>query len=244
MKLSTSRIAVAAVLMAAAVQPRPARAVIPVTCDNCSDIFTQLMQYAKEAQSVETQLQQYQTQLQQYSNMIQNTVALPMQVWNTVQSDIMRVENLSNAASVLTGNTGTFLSRLQTAGSYVGQVASIGTFGNQLTNWQQTISNNVTTLGTTLGLQQSQAQSNAALLETLQQHSTSAVGQMQAIQAGNELAAANGNVLLQIQASVQSEAQLVAAQIAVDADRRATEDAAMQQFAAPPNVATSGYAQW
>ena len=38
--------------------------------------------------------------------MVTNTVALPQEVWGTVQSDIMRVQALSNAASLLSGNSG------------------------------------------------------------------------------------------------------------------------------------------
>src|SRR5271165_3265348 len=86
--------------------PQATKAQWAVTCTNCSTTWTQLMQYAKEAQSMATQLQQYQTQLQQYQNMITNTVALPQEVWGTVQSDIMRVQTLSNAASLLSGNSG------------------------------------------------------------------------------------------------------------------------------------------
>src|ERR1700688_1322347 len=69
--------------------PRPAHAQLATVCVNCSTMITQLLQYAKDAQSMATQLQQYQTQLQQYTNMITNTVSLPQQVWSTVQHDIM-----------------------------------------------------------------------------------------------------------------------------------------------------------
>ena len=64
-------------VVAGVATPRPAQAQWAVTCVNCSTTWTQLLQYAKEAQSLETQLQQYQTQLQQYTNMVTNTVALP-----------------------------------------------------------------------------------------------------------------------------------------------------------------------
>ena len=40
--------------------------------------------------ALETQLQQYQTQLQQYANMVTNTVALPQEIWGTVQSTSCR----------------------------------------------------------------------------------------------------------------------------------------------------------
>ena len=72
--------------------PRPSPAQLAVTCVNCSTIWTQLLQYGKEAQQLATQLRQYQTQLQQYANMVTNTVALPQQIWGHGAVDIMQVQ--------------------------------------------------------------------------------------------------------------------------------------------------------
>jgi type IV secretion system protein TrbJ len=230
--------------LTAAAPSRPAEAQWSVDCVNCSTTWTQLLQYAKEAQSLETQLQQYQTQLQQYANMITNTAALPQEIWGTVQSDIMRVQSLSNAASLLSGNSGSIVTRLQSASAYASQAGSLGDIAGQFTTWQQTIGNNLNTLGRTLGLQQSQQQNETTILQALQQHSQSAQGQMQAIQAGNELAGANAAQLAQIQATLVSTAQMQATGMAVEADRRASEDAAMLHFAQPPSIPTTGYQQW
>ncbi|MGR3715265.1 MAG: P-type conjugative transfer protein TrbJ [Thermohalobaculum sp.] len=224
--------------------PRIANAQWAVTCTNCSTTWTQLLQYAKEAQSLATQLQQYQTQLQQYQNMVTNTVALPEEVWGTVQSDIMRVQALSNAASLLSGNSGSMISRLQSASAYANQATSLGNIAGQFTTWQQTIGNNLNTMGQTLGLQQSQQQSQAAIIQALQQHATSAQGQMQAIQAGNELAGANAEQLVQIQSTLVATAQMQASNSAVAADRQALGDAAVIHFATPQPVATTGGRQW
>ncbi len=231
-------------MLGSALSPRPAKAQWAVNCVNCSTTWTQLLQYAKEAQSLATQLQQYQTQLQQYANMITNTVALPQEIWGTVQSDIMRVQSLSNAGSLLSGNAGSIITHLQSASAYADQVASLGNIAGQLTTWQQTIGNNLNTLGRTLGLQQSQQQNDAAILQALQRHSQSAQGQMQAIQAGNELAGANAAELAEIQATLVSTAQMQATGMAVQADRQASEDAAMLHFAQPPSIPTTGYRQW
>jgi P-type conjugative transfer protein TrbJ len=224
--------------------PRPSPAQFAVSCVNCSTTWTQLLQYGKEAQALATQLRQYQTQLQQYANMVTNTVALPRQIWATVQSDIMRVQALSNAASLLSGNSGSMISRLQAASGYVDQAASLGDIAGQFNTWQQTIGNNLNTMGRTLGIQLSQQQSQAATIQALQEHSQSAQGQMQAIQAGNELAGANAAQLAQIQATLIATAQMQASNAAVSADRKATEDAAMLHFATPQPVATTGYQQW
>ncbi len=239
--------AVALVTLAAA--PRHAAAQIPVTdvagnAQWVQQTLTQIRSLAQQAQSYGTQLQQYQTQLQQYTTMVTNTVALPQEVWSTVQSDIMRVQALSNAASLLSGNSGSLVARLQNASAYASQAGSLATIPSQITGYQQAIGANLSTMGNMLGLQQGMETNNAALLATLQQHSQSAAGQMQAIQAGNELAHAQATQLMQIQATLSATAQMQATQMAVDADRKASQDAAMLHFAQPSTIATTGYQQW
>lgn len=67
---------------------------------------------------------------------------------------------------------------------------------------------------------------------------------MQAIQAGNELAHAQATQLMQIQATLSATARMQATQMAVDADRRATNDAELQHFNSTPKIATGGHQQW
>jgi P-type conjugative transfer protein TrbJ len=251
MKPYNRRLAVlgAAVLGAMATAPGKAVAQIPVTdvagnAQWVQQTVTQIKTLAQQAQSYATQLQQYQTQLQQYANMVTNTVALPQEVWSTVQSDIMRVQALSNAASLLSGNSGSLISRLQNASAYASQAGSLANIPGQLTGYQQSIGTNLSTMGKLLGMQQGMETNNTALLATLQQHSQSATGQMQAIQAGNELAHAQATQLMQIQATLSATAQMQATQMAVDADRKASQDAELQHFNSAPQVATGGHQQW
>ena len=209
---------------------RPADALGPVYCTNCATEISELASLAKQADQYVQQVQSYALQLQQYANMVTNTTALPQELWANVQSDIMQVRNLSNAASLLSGNAGSIVTRLQSATGYAGQVTSLGNIAGQFTIWQQTIGNSVNTLGRTLGLQDNQEARDASLLAAMQQHSQSAQGQMQAIQAGNELAAQNIAQLQQIRATLTATAQMEATGMAVGADRRAHEDASFRAF--------------
>lgn len=196
-----------------------------------------------QAQQLQQQAQSYATQLRQYANMVQNTTALPYQIWNTVQNDIMQVRNLSNAAALLSGNSGSMVNRLSSAAGYANQAANLGNIGGQFTMWQQTIGNNVDMLGRTLGLQQGQQQTNAALIEQMQAHSATATGQLQVLQAGNELAGATANQLIQIQATLAATAQLQAGNAVAAADRQASQDAAMLHAIQAPRPPVTGI-QW
>jgi P-type conjugative transfer protein TrbJ len=220
---------------------KPTHALI-VECANCATIQEELISDAKQAQQYATQLNQYQTQLNQYANMVRNTVALPQQIWSNVSSDIYQVRNLANAASVLTGHSGTIMSRLSSAQGYAGQAAAFpANMGNQFTMWQQNLANASNSLGRTLGLQQSQMTNDAALQQRIQAQSASATGQMQAIQAGNELAALTSKQLNEMQTTLTANAQLYATQTLNQADQTAQQNAALMMMTTAPAVATAGY---
>ena len=251
MKHCNNRLAIlgAVAISVLAAEPREAMAQLPVTdvagnAQWVQQTVTQIKTLAQQAQSYGTQLQQYQTQLQQYANMVTNTVALPQEVWATAQSDIMRVQALSNTASLLSGDSGSLISRLQNASAYANQASSLTNIPGQITGYQQAIGNNLSTMGKTLGMQQGMEADDAALLAMLQQHSQSAAGQMQAIQAGNELAQAQTAQLMQIQATLSATAQMQGTQMAVDADRTASQDAAMMKFQSGTTVEATPGQNW
>jgi P-type conjugative transfer protein TrbJ len=222
------------------IKPTQSDAII-VECANCSDIIDQALSNAKQALQYETQLQQKALQLQQYENMLTNTASLPQSVWANVQNDVQQIRNIANAASLLTGNSGSILTRLQSAQGYAGQVSSLPqNMGQQFQMWQQTIGNASNSLGRTLGVQQGQEQSYTALQAAIQAHSSSAVGQMQVMQAGVEMSALTSAQLQQVQTTLLAAAQEQATRDLVAADRQMLNDAARQQFFQPIDLPFTG----
>ena len=202
-----------------------------VECANCSDLVDQATQLADQAKQLAQQVQSYQLQFQQWQNMITNTTALPMSIWTTVTSDLNQVRNLANAASLLTGNSGSILTRLQSSQGVYNQASFLpSNIGNQYQMWSQTLGNSANALGRTLGVQQGQQSNYASQQAAIQAQSQSAVGQLQAIQAGNQLAAMTSTQLNQVQATLTAAAQEQATRDIVAADRTAAEDAAELAF--------------
>jgi P-type conjugative transfer protein TrbJ len=188
-----------------------------------------------------TQLQQYQTQLNQYANMVQNTIALPQSAWSSVSSDIMQVRNLANAGSMLTGSNGSIMTRLNSIQGYASSATlTSNQLSQQMVMWQQNIANAQRSLGSTLGLQQNQQMNYTALQTAIDQHSQTAAGQMQAIQAGNELASLTNTQLQQIQTTLLAQAQYEATKGQTAADREATLDANDQRFLTYTPMPTTG----
>ena len=134
----------------------------------------------------------------------------------------MRVQALSNAASLLSGNSGSMITRLQSASAYANQVASLGNIAGQFTRWQQTIGNNLSTMGQTLGLQQSQQQE--ARPRSCKPSATALAiahrARCRRSRPATSWRGANAAQLAQIQATLSATAQMQATGMAVHADRR------------------------
>jgi P-type conjugative transfer protein TrbJ len=82
----------------------------------------------------------------------------------------------------------------------------------------------------TIALQQQSLQNDAMNLQMIQSQASGAQGQMQAIQAANQFASAQGNQLLQIRTLLLAAQNAVAARDRVVADREAQQSAAGQQL--------------
>lgn len=221
------------------VQPTHSHAVI-MECANCATTWDQLVANAKQAQQYALQLQQRVTQLQQYANQVQNTLQLPMSIYQNITNDINQVRSLANAASLLTGNSGSIMSRLQSAQGYANQALyTPQNIGQQFTMWQQTIGQASNSLGRTLGMQQGQEAGYA--VQQAQIQAMTPTGQLQAIQQTNQLAALTSTQLNQMQTTITAMAQEQATRGIVAADRQGSEDAAMQRLQHGDAIEVNGY---
>ncbi len=238
-----------AVVALTMIRPPPAHALFGagdvIVCANCSDLINQAQEKLQQISDYELALQERITHLQSYYTQLQNAIALPQQIYSQVTGDIMMVRSLANSASLLTGNSGNILTRLQMAGAYVNQAAlTPSMIGSQLTMWRQTISQANNSMARTLGVQQGQEQNYAALQTAIQRHSQTAAGQMQAIQAGNEMAALTNTQLQQLQTTLVAVATAKQTTDIVAADRDAAMDQALQNMMVQTPIPLTGYRSW
>ena len=208
----------------------PAHAQLAVVCPNCSNVITQTVQLAKEAASLAEQIAIYQLQIQQYSNMLQNTATLPTMVWNNAVGDIVRVQSLMNSGMLLAGNAQSFTTTLSNVQDFANELQTLNQMTAQYQQWGTVTSNDITHLQASIGMQETQRASDSATLAVLQQHSQSAGGQMQALQAGNEMAALGISQMQKLQTMLAQETQLVVDQNAIADQRQAAADSALEEF--------------
>ncbi|SAL62556.1 P-type conjugative transfer protein TrbJ [Caballeronia humi] len=234
-----AKVAAIAVVLFAGVS-QPARAGIPVI--DGSNLTQNIITAVQQVAAVEKQIQQYQTQLQQYQNMLQNTVAPAAYIWDQasqVMNKLMAAQDTLSYYKNQAGSIDAYLSRYQDVGYYRSSpcFTAVGCSSSQLQAVQDAQANNSTAVKRandavlkSVDQQQRTLTSDAATLQNLQSQATTAQGQMQALQAANQLASAQTNQLLQIRGMLSAQAAAAATRASNEADKAALTAAADQTF--------------
>lgn len=228
-----------AVVCVATIDPA-ANAGIPVI--DATNVVQTTISAMQNVAAVEKQIQQYQTQLQQYQNMLQNTLAPAAWVWDQAQQTMNKLVQAQDTLSYYKNQAGSLDSYLSRYGdvSYYKTSPCFSGGGCSTSEMQvlQTAQSNGSTAQKSandavlkaVDLQQQTLTSDAANLRSLQSQATSAQGQMQALQAANQLASAQNNQFLQIRGMLAAQAAAQATRAENVADREALEAAGDQQF--------------
>lgn len=188
--------------------------------------------------AVTKQVEQYKTQLQQYQNMLQNTAAPAAYIWSRADQTISMLIAAQDTLTYYKKQAGSlekYLERYQDTAYYDGApCVGLATCNSRDHQRIADIQREASTarkrandaLLTSVAKQQDTLATDAKTLVALQQQATNAEGQMQAIQAANQLASAQTNQLLQIRSLLiaQQNAQVTNAQ--TTADREAQHAAA------------------
>jgi type IV secretion system protein TrbJ len=234
-----AKIAALAVVLFADVS-QPAEAGIPVI--DGSNLTQNIITAVQQVAAVEKQIQQYQTQLQQYQNMLQNTVAPAAYIWDQasqVMNKLMVAQDTLSYYKNQAGSIDAYLSRYQDVGYYRSSpcFTAAGCSSSQLQAVQDAQANNSAAVKRandavlkSVDQQQQTLTSDAATLQNLQSQATTAQGQMQALQAANQLASAQTNQLLQIRGMLSAQAAAAATRASNEADKAALTAAADQTF--------------
>lgn len=214
-----------------------AHAGIPVI--DGSNLTQNVMTALQTAQSYAQQLQQYSTQLQQYETEIKNSVAPAAYLWDQAQQTISKITSVMNQVQSLRDSNGgaltAYLGNFKDANFYSNSPCFKAT-GCSGSSYNQMLQNAVTGSMTTkqandawmhaLDQQQAQLQVDAANLASMQTGTTSAIGQMQALQSANQIASSTANNLLQLRAILIAQQQAAAAKAEADQDKEAQQSAA------------------
>ena len=219
---STTAIVLVAVMATETVNPAPAYAGVPGVF---ATEYTQLLNYLQLVGSLEKQVLMVENQLTQIADMARNGVTITNQMFGTVVSDITNLNQIvktgQSLSYTMSNLDGAF--RLRFPG-----YSSSANYGQSYQNWSQTSLDSTRGALDAAGLQNSQFNSDEALLQTLQGQSESAVGRMQAIEVGNQIAENQAEQLMKLRqlmmADMQSKASYQGALVQAEATRQANSD--------------------
>lgn len=224
-------------VLAPAILPSPAAARQfgsgVVVCTNCASEVTaamqqaqQVLQVAKMAEQYITQLQQYATQIQQYQNMLQNTKLLSGNEFGNLVQDIQRVRGVINQGKTLAYTASNlddqFKDRFKSLKDYR-NLLSPDDMTARYQQWSDETNDTALTTLKALGAESENLDDEAELMAKLQERASTADGQMEAIQVGNELSVAAVGQMQKLRSLQMLQIQMMAKDIAARGDKEAAE---------------------
>ena len=231
---SATSIALVAIMAVETVCPAPAHAGVPGVF---ATEYTQILNYVELAGQLEKQVVMVENQLNQLADMAKHGITITDQLFGTVASDITTLRQIVNTGQALSytlsNMDGTF--RLRFPG-----YSTSTNYGRSYQNWSQTSLDSTLGALKAAGVQNSQFDSDSALLQSLKSQSQSAVGRMQAIEVGNQIAENQAEQLMKLRqlmmADMQSKSAYQSAMVQADATKQANSD----QFFGQTQVTSDG----
>lgn len=219
----------------------PAKAGIPVI--DGTNVVQTTISAVNNVKAVAQQIQQYQTQLQQYENMLQNTVAPAAYIWDQANSTInklLQAQDTLNYYKNQAGSLDSYLKRYQDISYYRSSPCfnsniqctpeEMAALRNAEKDSSEARKKANDAVFKTIDQQQETLQSDANNLADLQSQASSAKGQMEAVQAANQLASAQTNQLLQIRSLLVAQQNAATTLAQAQADKEAQQAAASEAF--------------
>jgi len=219
---SATAIVLVAVMAAETVNPVPAYAGVPGLF---ATEFTQILNYVELAGQLEQQVLMVENQLNQLLDMAKHGITITDQLFGTVASDITNLNKIVQTGQSLSYTMSNLDSSFQLR--FPGYSPSTN-YGQSYQTWSQTSLDSTLGALNAAGLQNSQFNSDEALLQTLQGQSESAVGRMQALEVGNQIAENQAEQLMKLRqlmmADMQSKASYQGALVQAEATKQANSD--------------------
>lgn len=231
---------------ASLVAPPPAHAQLATVCVNCSQIWTQFMQYAQELNTAIQTAQTYATEVQQYQNMVQQGATLAMAPFSNAMQDIRGLNALVSQGRQIAYSASNlqsdFKQNFPDFQNYLKQGVTWQDAQTEYGKWSDQTKDASLAALKAAGYQMNQITNGdeASIINELQNSSSTATGRMQAIQAGNAIAVEQVKQLQKLRQLMATQMQLQADTVAAAQGRRDMERAVQQNEYATPAPTTGG----
>jgi P-type conjugative transfer protein TrbJ len=213
-----------------------------IYCSNCSTFYQQMFQYAEEVNTSLNTAEQLKKQIQQYQDMITQGKGLPSSMFGSIATDLKSVVSIYNRSQILgrdLQNIDTqFNDKFPGFQSYLNGAANYTalTTEKHYQNWSEQGRDNVRSALEAANINTSSFESEDDKLASMVARSQSAVGRMQAIQAGNEIASQNVQQLQKLRDLLATQINMQGNYMAQQGDRNDITDATEQEFKNEPTI--------
>lgn len=204
-------------------------------CSNCATRFQQLHQYAKELEISLNTARQLETQVHQYQDMLKQGMALPDNMFKSVTNDLQNVSNVYKNTQSIGRNVSNldqqFRQQFPGYDEYLKTVdPTQPSVPDLYKRWSQEGLDNARTAMEATDANTSSFKAEDSALSGLITQSQSAAGRMQAIQAGNQIAAQNVQQIQKLRDLVATQITMQSNYLAQQQERQSQDDAFMQKF--------------
>ncbi|EPW5305629.1 P-type conjugative transfer protein TrbJ [Escherichia coli] len=228
MRRGTAALAIAATLLGAGVfysAPAPA---LTVYCSNCGNWWTQALE---KAEAVQTQI----NTAEQLRDALKQAMSLPDRMFRDITGDLQQVVSVyHNARSIgkdMANIENEFRQQFKGYESYLNSIGKASAvMPGRYEQWAASGLDNARTALEAAGINVSSFDDESDLLDGMLSRSSSAEGRLQAIQAGNEIAAQTVQQLQKLRDMMQTQITLQANYMAIETERRAVDDATREKF--------------
>jgi type IV secretion system protein TrbJ len=198
--------------------------------------WTQLLNYAQLVQQTVDQYEQLQRIKAQLEEMYRQGEALTDADWGNARNNLLELADVVRDGEALAysmdGIEEEYHQRFKDYDEYTQSALHINsnTFRQKLQQWSRENDDTIRSSLRAANLQNEQFVDEALTMQTLEAHSQSAVGRMQAIQAGNEIAAQQVGQIQKLRQLMMSQMQMQANFMASQREREEMQDAVRAEF--------------
>jgi P-type conjugative transfer protein TrbJ len=182
--------------------------------------LTQLMNNVELANQYAQQLQAYATQLQQWQLQVQNTLALPTQVWGAVKGELQDVARLVNDGQALAYSATSINDQFKRM--FKGYPTGPVDYRTEYKNWTGTALDSLRSALKAANYQAEKFETEEGVLAQLRAASTSSDGQLKAMQVGAQIAEQQAQQLQKLRALMMAQMQGQNAYMAAQMTEKAT----------------------
>jgi len=185
----------------------------------------------KEIEQIANQVKIIQNQMNQYQEMLKQGMTLPESVWRSVEHDLMRLKDSVRMTSGLYSSLGNLDHVFRETNPGVVSRSDRGmTYDEWYSKQSKGYLDNIRATLIGIDVSAEQMEQDSQLLKGLQLQSRNAVGQMQALQAGNDIAAETAQQLMKLHTAMNRQTMLIAAYMAAEQDRMDSDKADYEEY--------------